>query len=329
MNLVFDSRWIGDHGIGRFAREVRARLPGAVDFQGGVRPSSAFDAAHLSLRLACASRSSFFFSPGYSAPLRTRVPYIFTIHDLNHIHFDQNKSVLKAQYYEHVMKPACFRARAVLTVSEYSRDRICDWSGIDQTRVINVGNGLDAVFGSHGPKYAHPKPYVICMGNRKPHKNERRTVSAFASLASRIPHDLLFSGKPSGGLTEHVRDSGLADRISFLGELTDDQLASVYRGAAALLFVSLYEGFGLPVIEAMACGTPVITSNVCSLPEVAGGAALCVDPLSVNEIAAALEKVLSCKSTADGMIQRGLVNARRYSWERTGAAVRLAIESSS
>ena len=328
MNLVFDSRWIGDHGIGRFAREVRARLPGAVDFHGGVRPSSAFDAAHLSLRLACASRSSFFFSPGYSAPLRTRVPYIFTIHDLNHIHFSPGRSALKARYYEHVMKPACFRARAVLTVSEYSRAQICDWSGIDQARVINVGNGLDPIFGNAGAKYPHPKPYVLCMGNRKPHKNEHRAVSAFALLADAIPHDLLFSGQPAPELTTHIRNLGLADRVSFLGALSDAQLADVYRGASALLFVSLYEGFGLPVIEAMACGTPVITSNVCSLPEVAGDAALCVDPLSIQEIAAALDQVLSRSSTTDERVRRGLVNVRRYSWERTGTAVRHAIEAS-
>ena len=95
-----------------------------------------------------------------------------------------------------------------------------------------------------------------------------------------------------------------------------------------MLFVSLYEGFGLPVIEAMACGTPVITSNVCSLPEVAGDAALCVDPLSIQEIAAALDQVLTRSSTTDERVQRGLVNVRRYSWERTGTAVRRAIEAS-
>jgi glycosyltransferase involved in cell wall biosynthesis len=327
MNLLFDARWIGDHGIGRFAREVRSRIPGARDFVSRIKPWSAFDAAHLSLRLSSMRKPALFYSPGYSAPLTSRVPFIFTIHDLNHIDCAESRTYAKELYYERVMKPACRLARAVLTVSQYSRDRICAWSGIEPGRVVNVSNGVDPVFTAVGEKYAHPRPYVLCMGNRKPHKNEARTLLAFARVAPRIPHDLIFSGVPSGGLSKLIQEAGMSGRVHFLGPRTDAQLASVYRGAATMLFVSLHEGFGLPVVEAMACGVPVVTSNVCALPEVAGNSARTVDPLSVDAIAAALWASLADNTASTTRVREGLSAVAKYSWERTGFEVRRVIES--
>jgi glycosyltransferase involved in cell wall biosynthesis len=327
MNLLFDARWIGDHGIGRFAREVRARIPGARDFLSRIKPWSAFDAVHLSVRLSSLRKPTLFYSPGYSAPVTARVPFIFTIHDLNHIDCAESRTYAKEVYYERVMKPACQRARAVLTVSQYSRNRICAWSGVDPARVVNVSNGVDPIFTTQGSQYAHPRPYVLCMGNRKPHKNEARTLLAFARVAQRVPHDLIFSGAPSSSLLQQVQDVGMSGRIHFLGARSDSELAGVYRGAAAMLFVSLHEGFGLPVVEAMACGVPVITSNVCALPEVAGTAALTVDPLSVDAIAEALWMSLTDETAATARVRAGIAAVTQFSWERTGCAVRRVIES--
>lgn len=327
MNVLFDARWIGDHGIGRFAREVRSRIPGVRDFKSKIKPSSPFDAAHLSLRLSSMRPPALFYSPGYSAPVVARVPFIFTIHDLNHIDCQESRTYAKAVYYERVMKPACRLARAVLTVSQYSRDRICAWSGVESSRVVNVSNGVDPVFTTQGQKYAHPRPYVLCMGNRKPHKNEVRTLLAFAKVAHRIPHDLIFSGVASENLLKQTLDAGISERVHFLGPRSDTELAGAYRGAAAMLFVSLYEGFGLPVAEAMACGVPVITSNVCALPEVAGDAALTVNPLSVDAIADALLISLADDAASAARIREGISAVARYSWDRTGLEVRRVIES--
>ena len=119
----------------------------------------------------------------------------------------------------------------------------------------------------------------------------------------------------------------MSGRVHFLGPRTDADLASVYRGAAVMLFVSLHEGFGLPVVEAMACGVPVVTSNVCALPEVAGNAARTVDPLSVDAIAAALWTSLADNTVSTAMVREGLSVVGRYSWERTGCEVRRVIES--
>jgi glycosyltransferase involved in cell wall biosynthesis len=327
MKLFFDARWIGDHGIGRFAREVRARLPDVCDLSAAASPSSPFDTAYLAMCLRALPSNAFFYSPGYSAPLATRVPFVFTIHDLAHIDFPGSRTALKAFYYERIMKPACRRARAVLTVSEYSKARIRDWSGVNPARIINVGNGVARSFCTSGNTYAHPRPYVLCVGNRKPHKNELRMLRAFAAVAHRVPHDLLFSGLRSGDLSHEIGALHLEDRVAFVGHVSDQQMACLYRGASALLFASLYEGFGLPVIEAMSCGTPVIVSNVCALPEVAADAALLVDPRSVEEIAAALARLLSDSSLSQTLIRRGVANARRYTWERTGSAVLQAIEA--
>jgi glycosyltransferase involved in cell wall biosynthesis len=306
---------------------VRSRLPGARDFYSDVKPSSPIDAAHLSIRLAAMPRETLFYSPGYNAPLLSRVPFIFTIHDLNHIDFPGNRTLAKAAYYRGVMKPACRRARAVLTVSAYSRQRICEWSGLEPARVVNVGNGVDPLFTAEGPAWPHQRHYVLCMGNRRPHKNELRTLQAFARIATDIPHDLLFIGDVSPELSSAIRSLGLFGRVQFLGALDDAALASVYRGADALLFVSLHEGFGLPVVEAMACGTPVITSNVCALPEVAGGAASIVDPTLVEAISDALLTVLTEPEVAAAMVAKGLANAGRYSWDRTAATVRQALDA--
>jgi glycosyltransferase involved in cell wall biosynthesis len=165
------------------------------------------------------------------------------------------------------------------------------------------------------------------MGNRKPHKNEARTLLAFAKVADRIPHDLIFSGVPSDSLLKRIQEAGMSGRVHFLGRRSDPELASAYRGAAAMLFVSLHEGFGLPVVEAMACAVPVITSNVCALPEVAGNAARTVDPLSVDAIAAALWTSLSDDTASMTRVREGISSVAKYSWERTGFEVRRVIES--
>jgi glycosyltransferase involved in cell wall biosynthesis len=297
-------------------------LPVARELHAPVAPWSPLDPAHLSLRLLSAPRSALFYTPGYNAPLACAVPFVFTIHDLNHIRFPEARSALKTLYYERIMKPACLRARAVVTVSKYSKADICAWSGLPPERVVDVGNGVGATFAPEGERFAHPRPYVLCVGNRKPHKNEQRSVAAFARIAARLPHDLLFTGAPTPQLLQAAAAGGLSGRIGFLGRLDDRQLAAVYRAAAAVLFVSLYEGFGLPVIEAQACGAPVISSDVCSLPEVAGGAALLVEPRSVAAIAAALEAVLTDAALARRLVLAGRANSARYSWDRTGEAVR-------
>jgi len=324
--ILFDARWYGDHGIGRFAREIRKRLSHVTEFNGALAPYHPLDCFYSSIKLLSVN-GPLFFSPGYSSPLYLRTPFAFTIHDLNHIDCPEQQDPLKAVYYERVMRPACKRALQVFTVSEYSRNRIAEWSGLDPARIVNIGNGVGAEFCPDGEHYDPGAPYIFCVGNRKSYKNELRALRAFAQTRSARSLHLLFLGTPSAELLLASRSLGLEKRVQFLGRLTDAQLASVYRGAVAILFPSLFEGFGLPVIEGMACGTPVITSTVCSLPEVAGGAALLVDPTSEEAIASALEQVINSAALRDQLRQRGFDNIRRFSWDESAQKLQATLEA--
>jgi glycosyltransferase involved in cell wall biosynthesis len=321
--ILFDARWYGDHGIGRFAREVKKRLGDVDEFTGKLAPYHPLDCAYTGARLALA-RDSVFVSPGYNSPLVSS-SFAFTIHDLTHIDSKETRHPLKTAYYELVMKPACHRALRVFTVSEYSKHRIAEWSGLDASRIVNVGNGVDAAFSAHGVRHTLGAPYVLCPSNRKPHKNEIRALRAFAHVHGSDDTKLLFLGEPGGELMVVARALGIEARLAFVGRVDDRELAAVYRGAEVVLFPSLFEGFGLPVIEGMACGTPVIASTVCALPEVAGGAALLVDPINEDEIADALVKVRDDAALRASLRERGLVNVQRFSWDSTGEKVRAAL----
>jgi glycosyltransferase involved in cell wall biosynthesis len=321
--ILFDARWYGEHGVGRFAREVCKRLDDVTEFTGALKPWHPLDCFYSGLKLA-SERDHVFMSPGYNSPLGNS-SFAFTIHDLAHTDNAENRHPLKTAYYELIMKPACRRALKVFTVSEYSRARIAEWSGLDEGLIVNVGNGVCSSFGPDGEHFRRGESYVFCPCSRRPHKNEERTMRAFARAYEDEPTKLLFLGLPTTHLLETAHELGIASRVEFLGAIDDTTLASVYRGAETVVFASLYEGFGLPVIEAMASGAPVVTSNLCSLPEVAGGAALLVDPTRVDSIADALSALKNGASEAARLRELGFANARRFSWDSTGAKVREAL----
>jgi glycosyltransferase involved in cell wall biosynthesis len=140
---------------------------------------------------------------------------------------------------------------------------------------------------------------------------------------------LVFTGRSTAELAASISKHGLTDNVHFTGPVEESKFPSLYRGAAALLFPSLYEGFGLPIVEAMACGTPVITSNVTAMPEVAGDAALLVAPTSIAEIATAIQKVIADESLRAQLRAKGLVRAARFSWAKTVDTVREILKAHS
>ena len=152
------------------------------------------------------------------------------------------------------------------------------------------------------------------MGNRKLHKNEDRALRAFAQANIDKNIHVLFSGKPSDQLANTAKELQIEDRVKFLGRLSEDELASTYKGALCLLFPSLYEGFGLPVIEAMACGTPVITSNTTSLVEIANNSCELIDPTKIEQISKAIEKILDNIELRKKYVEYGLINIQAYKW---------------
>jgi glycosyltransferase involved in cell wall biosynthesis len=296
--IHYDPRWSGPHGIGRFSDEVTSRLPEARPLQVGARRLSLLDPVATTWAVT-GLRSGVYFTPGFNPPLRAPIPFVFCIHDLIHLRFAAESTALRRAYYRLVVGPAARRAFRVLTVSEYSRCEILEWTGLPGERVEVVGNGVSGSFRPDGPRHAPGFPYFLFVGRREAHKNLERLVAAHA--ASRCGREV---------------------RLLFTGDLDEEQLAAHYRGAVALAFPSLYEGFGLPIVEAMACGTPVLTSGATAIPETAGkGNALFVDPLSVDAIAAGLDQLAEDATLRADLRQRGLARAGAFSWEQVAQKV--------
>jgi glycosyltransferase involved in cell wall biosynthesis len=314
--IYADQRWIGNHGIGRFARHVLAGLDyRPVSLRSN--PAAPLDALALSRALRQLNHDDLFFSPGYNSPLFCPSPFVFGIHDLSHIYCPENSSPLIQLYYATVMKRACHRAASIITVSEFTRRQIVEWSGVSPDKVFNVQNGVDAAYHPGGEASGLSFPYLLCVSNRKRHKNEFRVVEAFARAVIPPEIRLMFTGKPTAELVECMERHRMRSRVDFAGVVAEDRLPSLYRGAEALVFPSLYEGFGLPVVEAMACGTPVVTSNTTALAEVAGDAALLVNPTSVEQIALAIERSIVDSDLRQQLRVKGLARAGQFSWEKT------------
>jgi len=266
------------------------------------------------------------FIPGYNAPLWPVRPFIFTVYDLNHLDVPNNSSASKRLYYHLVIRRACHTALRVLTISEFSRQRIIEWAGVSQQQVVNVGTGVDASFNPEGERHDPGFGYFLMVSNRRPHKNETRVLAAFARARIDPAIRLLLTGFPTNALQAYIAQLGLTERVVFMGRVEDAQLPALYRGALGLLFPSLYEGFGLPVVEAMASGVPVLTSTVTALPEVAGDAALLVDPYEVDAIASGIERLLTDEDLCTRLRAAGLKRAAMFRWDDVAARVKRVLD---
>ena len=322
--ILADARWFGAHGIGRFARNVLARLPHCVQLHSGPRPLSLLDPLWLSYQIMT-RRPSVFFSPGFNPPAVTTTPLVITIHDLAHIRLPIFATRSRRLYYDLLVKPASNRAYRVVTVSEYSRMEILRWTGLPNESVVNVGNGVDAIFQPEGPKYEPGFPYVLYVGALRPHKNITRLFSAFDRINSPELH-LLLTGDKTRDMASQLAGRAIETRVQFLGCVKDQDLPALYRGAVFLILPSLIEGFGLPPLEAMACGTPVIVSRTTALPEVVGNAGLLVDPLDIDDIAAAMQRMLRDAGLRQNLRNAGLERARLFCWDGVAEKVRFVVE---
>jgi glycosyltransferase involved in cell wall biosynthesis len=277
-------------------------------------------------------------SPHYVLPLLCRKRSVVTIHDCIHLLFPQylpNRAAY--QYARWMMGSAIRRSDLVLTVSEASRrDILRFYPKADPDRLQVIPNAIDeAILDAPGEeemervqeRYQVRGRFVLYAGNIKPHKNLERLVGAFGMLKQRPGHEdvkLLIIGDEVnryGSLRRSVEAAGVRQDVRFFGFVPTKTLSALYRLASVFAFPSLYEGFGLPPLEAMACGTPVVTSRISSLPEVVGDAALLVDPYSTEDIAHGLERVLGDEGLRGELSTRGRARVKQFSWQRSVEAI--------
>jgi glycosyltransferase involved in cell wall biosynthesis len=277
-------------------------------------------------------------SPHYVLPLLCRTRSVVTIHDCIHLLFPQYlPNRMAFQYAKFMMGSAISRSALVFTVSEASRrDILRFYPRADPDRLLVVPNAIDeAILESPGEeemervkeRYQIRGRFVLYAGNIKPHKNLDRLIAAFALLRHRSGFDdlkLLIIGDETsrhGFLRRKVEEAGVRQDVRFFGFVPARTLAALYRLASVFAFPSLYEGFGLPPLEAMACGTPVVTSRISSIPEVVGDAAVLVDPHSVEDIAGGIDVVLNDATLRAELVARGHERVQHFSWERSVRAI--------
>lgn len=254
------------------------------------------------------------------------VPHVVTVHDLTPLAFpgDSPKSVQLNFRYR--LGKILERTEAIIAVSAWTRDDICKFYKIprEKIQVIPLGYDRDLFKPHHNLELLYNYglygiPYILAVGSDSPRKNLICLVRSFGRMRD-SSHFLVLAGLHSDltkkRIIEEANILGVKDRIRFLGYVSDEDLPLLYSGATLYCYPSLYEGFGLPVLEAMACGTPVVASNATSIPEVAGQAAILVDPLNCEEFAAAMDLVLDDADKRDSLRAAGLERVTMFSWEQ-------------
>ncbi len=353
MSIVLDARTAIDHfpGIGRYvvnlaqaitrvapdldltllhdpaAASSRLTLPDLPRVACSVSPFSVRQQWHVPKQLRAAN-ATLYHSPYYLMPYRPGVPTVLTCYDLIPLIYGEYFTATQRVIYRVTNQLALRAARSILAISEATKADLIRYFHVDPSRIVVTPLAADAHFTLQSStainavreKYHLPENYMLYFGSNKPHKNLGRLVSAFSQTAnSKQPSavHLVIAGQWDARYAEARQLAFGNEHIHFIGTVSDDDLPALYSGAQLFVFPSLYEGFGLPVLEAMACGTPIITSNVSSLPEVAGEAAVLVEPTSVQSITAALDQVVSDRTLQARLRQRSLARAAQFTWEHT------------
>ncbi len=269
--------------------------------------------------------------PHYVVPFAIRRPVVATVHDVIQLYYPpQRRTHLALTYLRLVMRATLRRARRVITPSLSSRRDLIKVFGADPSKIDVIANGVDPKLENRPPaeeleelkqRMGLRPPLILVVANDKPHKNLDTVLRAY-HLGIRnfgIPGQLVFAGgvKPDGRLARKAVGLGIGDRVRFVGRVSTADLARLYHLSAVLLHIALYEGFGLPILEGMHVGLPVITSNGGAMQELGEGVARLVNPLDVQEVARAIERVLVDDPLRRRMIESGRARAGKMSWEKT------------
>lgn len=268
-----------------------------------------------------------FISPDGYVSLKTDLPQLAVIHDLNFEHNPQDvpKSVLK--FFRKRFPLFAEKAARICTVSEFSKKDIIETYGIPEEKIDVTYNGVSDVFSSIEEsrkqeirvKYTNGQPYIVFVGAIHKRKNVQRLIEAYKNLKKEenIPHHLLLVGEPMWNSEAIEVDEEMKSFIHFTGHVSLEKLAEVMGSATCLAFVSYFEGFGIPLVEAMQSGVPILAGNKTSLPEIGGDAVLYCDPFSVESIQSQLLLLLNDEKLRESLIEKGLERAKGFSWDYT------------
>jgi glycosyltransferase involved in cell wall biosynthesis len=321
-------------GMQRYAIELSNRLNGDLD---PIRPSQPLKGGrgHLweQFYLPAACRGRLLWSPNNTGPIATS-RQVCTVHDLIPLDHPEWFNPQFSGWYRWLMPKLAARVRHVIAISEFTKQRTMELLGVEARRITVVPNGVDPQFRPASADevsnvrrklgIAVPR-YLLSVGSLEPRKNVGRLLQAWERIEPNLPDDvqLVVAGAQASSLVfAGVQFERLPPRVQFTGYVEQEDLPVLYSGALAFVYPSLYEGFGLPPLEAMACGTPVVTSDGTSLPEVVGGAAVLVDPNEVESIAAGIRRVVADEGLRARLREAGLARAAELTWERTARLTR-------
>lgn len=271
-------------------------------------------------------------SPGYTAPLMVPCCSVLTIHDMNCFYYPEDFPKLSALFLKMIIPLGAKRSDRIITISRNSKKDIVGMLKIPENKVCVIyeaGEGHSSrMFDENVArerlrgKYGIDREFILTVSASHPHKNLHRLLQAYSILNKRyrVKHLLILTGikgRAEHSLKDLTKELSLKENVIFTGWVPVEDLSILYSNADLFVFPSLFEGFGIPVLEAMVHGTPVVSSNIASLPEIAGKAALLVDPYSVDEIAEAIHRVLIDETLRSTLIKKGLKRASQFSWEKT------------
>ncbi|MCG9889480.1 MAG: glycosyltransferase family 4 protein [Thermosynechococcaceae cyanobacterium MS004] len=266
-------------------------------------------------------KTDLFWSPHYVTPIFYSKKMLVTIHDACHLALPEAFSGISKRIYAQLMyKVATSKAVKVITDSNFSKSELIKFTNVNPDIVEVIYLGVETTVRSTlaEPKKVNPSPYVVFLGNVKPNKNLVRLLKAFDSLIKTIPHRLLIIGKKDGFICNDPEvfsyAERLGERVEFTGFVSDEELKKILYNSEGLIFPSIYEGFGLPPLEAMACNCPVAASSAASIPEICVDAAIYFDPYSIDDMADKIYQLVTKPELSKSLVEKGAKRVETFSW---------------
>jgi glycosyltransferase involved in cell wall biosynthesis len=346
-SITIDTRLINNSGIGTYIKNL---VPSVIEYFHGlhfnilINPENINFYSHPSFKgnnvsliecktdiyslssqyeiyKAIPKGTSIFWSPHYVIPILYSKTILVTIHDACHLALPDVFSGFQKRIYARLMYfMATNKASRIITVSNFSKQELIRYTKVkpELIDVIFLGTDLSIIRGSLSNHLSIESPYIVFLGSVRPHKNLISLLKAFNKLVNIIPHRLLIVGKKDGFICndQEVFDYAvnLGDRVEFTGFIDDETLKEILSEASALIFPSIYEGFGLPPLEAMSCGCPVAVSSAASIPEVCGDSAIYFDPYDVDDIADKVYQLVTNPELSNSLINKGYERIKTFSW---------------